>query len=299
MYTFISYKGSLLTFSWDILKSTGGKYSVNEARKRAKSAGSFLSRHRSSGSIDGIIMDGNFPSYMDDHHTNNGTHHPFIDHHCDPDLSIDTPTPPPPPPPHSISNILMEGGCTLPRKLDPHRTNLSQYTFGKVKRTDITSNPAFINNKGHYPRQFLSSNGRLPNAFNSGNTFRPTTDSSGSSSGAIGGGVGTGVSAKKLFHGIMKIKDGNPKGYNQGMHFPLRRAGSPPDTLPPPPPPPAAAASGGFGPPSYSHQHHPSLPQQPMEEASSSFKVALTGEVLQNQFPNPNSRLDSKPSLLV
>lgn len=243
-------------------------------------------------------MDGSFPSYLDDHPTNNGSHHPFINHHCDQDLSIDTPTPPPPPPPHSISNILMDGGnaCTLPRKLDAQRTNLSQYTFGKVKRTDITSNPAFINNKGHYPRQFLSSNGRIPNAFNSGNTFRPTTDSSGSSSGVVGGGVGTGVNAKKLFHGIMKIKDGNNKGYNQGLHFPLRRAGSPPDTLPPPPPPPAAAASGGFGPPSYPHQH-PS--QQPLMVGSSSFKNNLNGDASDNQFQNSNSRLDSKPSLLV
>ena len=272
---------------------------MNEARKRAKSTGSFLSRHRSSGSIDGIIMDGSFPSCLDDHSANDGMQHPFVNHNCDQDLSIDTPTPPPPPPPHSISNILLDGGnaCTLPRKLDARRTNLSQYTFGKVKRTDITSNPAFINNKGHYPRQFLSSNGRLPSAFNSGNTFRPTTDSSGSSSGVIGGGVGTGVNAKKLFHGIMKIKDGSNKAYNQGLHFPLRRAGSPPDTLPPPPPPPAAAA-GGFGPPSYSLQH-PHPPQQQLMDGSSSFKNTSNSETAENHFLNPNSRIDSKPSLLV
>ena len=201
----------------------------------------------------------------------------------DHDLSIDTPTPPPPPPPppHSFSNILLQGDCTLPRKLNTRGSNISQYTFGKVKRTDITSNPSFINNKGNYQRQFLSSNGRLPNTL-SGSTFRPT-DSSGSSSGI--GGTGSGVSAKKLFHGIMKIKDGT-KGYNTGQHFPLQRAGSPPDTLPPPPPPPPGVGHGGFG---------QSYPQQQL--GTSSFKLPI-GES-ENQFSDTSRRLDTKPSLLV
>ena len=245
-------------------------------RKRTRSTGSFLSRHRSSGSIDGIDGFREDCRYMD----RNSQH--FIE--CEQDLSIDTPTPPPPPPPpaHSISNILLEGDCTLPRKLDSRRTNLSQYSFGKVKRTDITANPSFINNKSHCQRQFLSSNGRLPNTLAS-RTFRPT-DSSGSSSGV--GGTGTGVNAKKLFHGIMKIKD-STKGYNQGQHFPLRRAGSPPDTLPPPPPPPLGVSHVGVG-QSYTAQQ---------QLGTSSFKLPI-GES-ENQFPDNSRRFDSKPSLLV
>ena len=120
----------------------GGQAWSGDARKRAKSTGSFLSRHRSSGSIDGIdgvkasygFMEGNTPRR-------------FVE--CDQDLSIDTPTPPPPPPPppHFFSNVLLEGDCTLPRKLNARATNISQYTFGRVKRTgpaDITTNPSFI-----------------------------------------------------------------------------------------------------------------------------------------------------------
>ena len=214
---------------------------------------------------------------------------------CDQDLSIDTPTPPPPPPPppHFVSNVLLEGDCTLPRKLNARATNISQYTFGRVKRTgpaDITTNPSFINNKGHYQRQFLSSNGRLPNAI-AGSTFRPT-DSSGSSSGI--GATGTAVNAKKLFHGIMKIKDGS-KGYNQiSQSFPLRRAGSPPDTLPPPPPPPPVGLNhGGFG---------QSYPQQHPTMTGSSFKlplVARESSESREEFSESSQRLDTKPSLLV
>ena len=202
---------------------------------------------------------------------------------CDQDLSFDTPTPPPPPPPppQSFSNMLLAGDCTLPRRMSPRGTNLSQYTFGKVKRTDITTTPSFINNKDYHQRQFLSSNGKLPNML-VGSTFRPT-DSSGSSSGV--GGIGTGVNAKKLFHGIMKIKD-STKGYNHPQDFPLRRAGSPPRTVPPPPPPPLGIDNSGFG-QSYTRQ----------QLGTSSFKFSHEGT--EKKFPENTRRFDSKPSLIV
>ena len=83
----------------------------------------------------------------------------------------------------------------------------------------------------------------------------------------------------------MKIKDGT-NGYNTGQHFPLQRAGSPPDTLPPPPPPPPGVGHGGFG---------QSYPQQQL--GTSSFKLPI-GES-ENQFSDTSRRLDTKPSLLV
>ena len=115
-----------------------------------------------------------------------------------------------------------------------------------------------------------------------GSTFRPT-DSSGSSSGV--GGAGTGVNAKKLFHGIMKIKDGTKRD-NQSQDFPLRRAGSPPRTLPPPPPPPHGVAHGSFG-QSYSGQQ------------LGTFAFKSLHQRTEAKFPESTHRFDTKPSLIV
>ena len=241
----------------------GTQIAAGDVRKRARSTGGFLSRHRSSGSIDGV--------------------------ECDPDLSGDTPTPPPPPPPppQSFSNVLLAGDCTLPRRMSPRGTNISQYPPSRGgRRTDVTATSSFINNKDIHKRQLVSLNGRLPNmAANS--SFRQ--DSSGSSSGV--GGSGAGVNPKKLFHGIMKIKDGAKEVQNQPLNYPFRRAGSPPHSVPPPPPPPSHGTfHGGIG------QSYTCQPQQ-QQVGTSSFK--MSEDVAADKYPESNRRFESKPSLIV